>query len=341
MKAIDGEDVRVNAKTIEMRLADIWREEQEDEEHAVTRAALWNVVAHTWTSEEHASATEVLARASASVPQRTIVIRADPQGKSEMSSWISANCHVVGGGRQVCSEEVNIVASGERMQHVPPLVHSLLLPDMPVAVWWVGDLPGDHRAYAQSLLDPADRLIVDSSHFDSLADLELVSRIADQTITAPADLNWVRLEEWRAATAALFDPPSMRERLQAIRSIRVLCGGGPFFGDRAEALLYVSWIAAQTRVDVPFELVEDDAGAGIRSAEIHFEDGSNAMIRREAERGVVVASFDGNEVVVDCITRALAHDADDLIVRLLQRPEADPVYVKTLRSALSLASRLS
>ena len=340
-KAIDGGDVRVNAKTIEMRLADIWREEQEDEEQAVTRAALWNVVAHTWSAGEHARATEVLARASASVPQRTIVIRADPGGKADMSSWISANCHIVGGGRQVCSEEVNIVASGERVHHVPPLVHSLLLPDMPVAVWWVGDLPGDHHEYAQSLLDPADRLIVDSSHFNTLADLELVSRIAEQTITAPADFNWVRLEEWRAASAAVFDPPSMRERLRTIRSIRVLCGGGTFFGAISEALLYVSWIAAQTGVDVPFELIDDNAGAGIRSAEIHFQDGTSAMIRRDPERGVVVASAGGTDVAVDCITRALAHDTDELIVRLLQRPEADAVYVKTLRSALALASRLS
>jgi len=42
-KAIDGDDVRVNALTIEKRLADIWREEGEGEERAVTRAALWNV----------------------------------------------------------------------------------------------------------------------------------------------------------------------------------------------------------------------------------------------------------------------------------------------------------
>lgn len=338
MKAIDGEDVRVNAKTIELRLADIWREEQagEGEEHAVTRAALWNVVAHTWSADEHARATEVLSRASASVPQRTIVIRADPGGKSELSSWISANCHIVGGGRQVCSEEVNIVAAGERVGHVPPLVHSLLLPDMPVAVWWLGDLPGDHHDYAQSLLDPADRLIVDSSHFDSMADLELVSRIAEETITAPADLNWVRLEEWRAATAAVFDPVSMRERVRAIRSIRVVCGSGALFGERTEALLYLAWIAAQTGVEIPFELVGDEGGAGIRSAELSFQDGSSSVVRRDPEKGVVVATSGGTEVAVDAITRSRAKETEELVVRLLQRPEADDVYVKTLRSALSL-----
>ncbi|HKR63276.1 MAG TPA: glucose-6-phosphate dehydrogenase assembly protein OpcA [Thermoanaerobaculia bacterium] len=340
-KALNGEDVRVNAKTIEMRLADIWREEQhddEDGEQAITRAALWNVVAHTWSSDQHARATEVLARASATVPQRTIVIRADPRGASDMSSWISANCHMIGGGRQVCSEEVNIVASGERVQHVPPLVHSLLLPDMPVAVWWLGDLPSGHREYAQSLLDPADRLIVDSSQFDSVDDLELVSRIAEESITAPADLNWGRLEEWRAATAALFDPPSMRERLRAIRNVRMTGPHRRAFGDSVAPLLYVSWLVAQTGAEVPFEIADDDA---LRSVEFQFQDGTSAQIRRDAERGAIIANAGGTEITIDCITRALAQDAEDLIVSLLQRPEADHVYVKTLRSALTLAPRLS
>lgn len=340
MKAVDGGDVRVNLKTIEMRLADIWREEQEDEEQAVTRAALWNVVAHTWTSQDHAHATETLTRASEAVPQRTIVIRADPKGKSDISSWISANCHIVGGGRQVCSEEVNIVASGDRVQHVPPLVHALLLPDMPVAVWWLGDLPADHHAYADTLLGPADRLIVDSSHFDSVADLDLVSRIAEETVTAPADLNWARLEEWRAATAAVFDPPSMRDRLHTIRAIQLRGGRGSRLGQMAEPLLYVSWLAAHTSPDLSFELTEDDGGTGIRSAVIHFHDGSEAHIRRDPERGVVVANWGGTEVAVDSITRSCAHATDELIVRLLQRPEADRVYVKALRKARSLAARL-
>src|SRR6185436_16220950 len=98
----------------------------------------------------------------ASVPQRTIVIRANPAGDPEMSSWISANCHLLGAGKQVCSEEIAIVAGGERIHRVPPLVNALLIPDMPVAFWWIGDLPIEHEFYVEALLEPADRLIVDS-----------------------------------------------------------------------------------------------------------------------------------------------------------------------------------
>src|SRR5687767_11136322 len=332
-KAIDGEDVRVNAMTIEKRLADIWREEGEEDDRAVTRAALWNVVAHTWNAEQHAFATGILGRASASVPQRTIVIRADPRGSAELSSWISANCHLIGGGRQVCSEEIAIIAGGERVRHVPPLVSSLLLPDMPVAVWWVGDLPSDHHGYAETLLDPADRLIVDSSHFNSAADFDLVSRIAEKTITAPADLNWARIDEWRAATAALFDPPSMRKRLHAIRNVRVISGGGASLGELSEAVLYVSWLTAQTGREVSFEFAHEGSDAGIGAIEVHFDDGTMSRLQADRDRGVVVCA--------DSITRAATHDLENLIVRLLKRPEADRVYIKSLRVARDVAARVA
>ncbi len=330
-------DVHVDVSTIEKQLAELWRAEQHDPDKALTKAALWNVVAHTWTAEQHAHATEILARASASVPQRTIVIQADPRGDARMSSWISANCHLIAGGRQVCSEEVSIVASGDQIDHVPPLVNALLLPDMPVGVWWVGELPRDHHAYAETLLEPADRLIFDSAQFHGREDLELVARIAEETTTAPADLNWARIEEWRSATAALFDPAPMRERLQQISNVRVFSGGGTTFGALSEALLYVAWLSAQTGRELRFEFVREGDEAGIVAIELLFEDHSTAVMRGDRDRRVVISTSDRAEAALDCVTRALARDDEDLIVRLLKRPEADRVYLKALRIARRLA----
>jgi glucose-6-phosphate dehydrogenase assembly protein OpcA len=328
-----NDDVRVDVGAIEKQLAELWRAEKSENDDAVTRAALWNVVAHAWTSDQHAHATEMLALASASVPQRTIVVRSDPRGDAGISSWISANCHLIGGGRQVCSEEVSIVAAGERVHHVAPLVKALLLPDMPVAVWWLGDLPDDHHRYAETLLDPADRLIVDSSQFNSPSDLELVSRIAERTTTAPADLNWARLEEWRGATATLFDATAMRARLRGIKAVRVSLGGTGF-GATAGAVLYASWLSAQSGSEAELDVVPMDEGLGIRSVELIFDDSSTATIRRDREGGAVVASSDVSESRLDCIARPLAHSTEDLIVRLLKRPEADQVYLRALKGAL-------
>jgi glucose-6-phosphate dehydrogenase assembly protein OpcA len=187
-------DVAVDPNTIEKSLAELWRSSKEVADDALMRAALWNVVAHTCTSELQTLASEALGRASAAVPQRTIVIRSDPAAPPQIQSWISANCHLVGGGKQVCSEEIAIVAGGDRVHRVPPLVNALLIPDMPVALWWLGDLPNEHEDYVLTLLEPADRLIVDSVHFDSPADLMLINRVSEKTTTTPADLSWDRLE---------------------------------------------------------------------------------------------------------------------------------------------------
>lgn len=332
-QAVEGEDVRVDVTSIEKQLAELWRAEKSENGDAVTRAALWNVVAHTWNGTSHAHAAEVLAQASVAVPQRTIVIQSSPRGDAGISSWISTNCHLIGGGRQVCSEEVSIVAAGERVHHVPPLLKALLLPDMPVAVWWLGDLPNEQHDYVETLLDPADRLIVDSSQFNSLEDLALVSRIAGKTTTAPADLNWARLEEWRAATATLFDPAPMRDKMRSIRAIRVIGGGDGTFGSHAAALLYASWLIAQSGARADFEVVDEGDAPGIRGVELKFDDASQAVIRREREGGAVVAH---SETRLDCIARPLAHATDALIVRLLKRPEADRVYLRALKLAGTL-----
>lgn len=330
-------DLQVDVASIEKQLAQLWRQEKQDSATPMTKAALWNVVAHTWTSEQHAHVTDILSRASAKVPQRTIVVQAGPDGKAGIASWISANCHLIAGGRQVCSEEVSIVASGHLVDRVPPLVRALLLPDMPVALWWVGDLPDDRREYASALLEPADRLIYDSSFFDGRSDLDVVWHIAERTTTAPADLTWARIEEWRAATAALFDPASMRDRLSRIRTVRVYSGGGATFGELSEAVLYVSWLTAQTGRDVDFDFIREGGETGIVAVEIHFDDASIAVLRGDRNRRVVLSNTDGTETSLDCVTRSLARDEEDLIVRLLKRPEADRVYLKALDVARRVA----
>ena len=351
-------DVRVDVTAIEKSLAELWRNNKVDEDSdALTRAALWNVVAHTSNDEHRAQASDVLGKASASVPQRTIVVRSNPAAEADIASWISANCHLVGGGKQVCSEEIAIVAGGDRIHRVPPLVNALLIPDMPVAVWWIGDLPNEHEAYVEALLDPADRLIIDSVHFDSPADLALVSRVAERTTTAPADLNWVRLEEWRNAAASVFDPPHMRNRLETIRRVRVVSGASDsdLFGESIESLLFASWISSQVghhvdaagkiegaagTIDYSFERRRQDTDVGsLTFVEIGFEDGSAASIARDRERGVLTANVDGS-ICVPSVTRAASQRLDELIVRQLKRTDGDRVLVRVLPIATRLARRL-
>ena len=342
-----GEDLKVDYTSIEQTLAELWRVEKQEHDNAVTRAALWNVVAHSATPEHHTQASETLSKASIAVPQRTIVVRANPAAPTEMTSWISANCHLLGEGKQVCSEEIAIVAGGDRVARVPPLVSALLIPDMPVAVWWVGDLPHDNADYVNALLEPADRLIVDSSAFDNPADLELVARVAQKTITAPADLNWIRLEEWRIATASLFDPPEMRSKLAHVRRIRILTDTMQqnFFGERIEGLLFSSWILAQAgchidRVELEIE-ERQSLRRGLLRVEVTMEDNSVAFIERDLERGVLATRYDGHITIPDGVTRARKRTTDQLIVRELKDPSSDRLLLKVLPVSVELAKRVA
>ena len=337
-RATSGE-VRVDYSAIERTLAEMWRADGTDAQHTVTRAALWNVVAHTVTPQHHSHASETLGKAAAAVPQRTIIVRADPDSDDELSSWISANCHLGGEGKRVCSEEIAIVAGGKRVARVPPLVSALLIPDMPVAMWWVGDLPHENAEYVHTLLDPADRLIVDSVHFNDPADLEIVQRVADDTGTAPADLNWIRLEEWRAATASVFDSLEMREKIRSLRRVRIVANVADesYFGERIESLFFASWLMTQSdaEVDCTFDLRLSDK-RGLVRVELEME-GSKATIGRDPERCVLSTNIDGHITIPDAVTRSHAKNVDELIVRVLKQPGSDRLLPKILPVTIQLA----
>ncbi|HEX9163505.1 MAG TPA: OpcA/G6PD domain-containing protein, partial [Thermoanaerobaculia bacterium] len=221
--------------------------------------------------------------------------------------------------------------------------------DMPVAVWWLGDLPNEEHDYVETLLDCADRLIVDSSQFDSVADLVWLDEIAKRTTTAPADLNWVRLEDWRLAAAMLFDPQEMRDRLRSIRrlSIAATGGGETLFGYSIESLYFAGWMNAQAGVDrigdieYAFDLEPQSEHAGALSrVRMEFDDHSEVLIARDSAKGVLQTQVDGVALPLNCVTRVLGRATPELIVRQLKRPEADRVFVKALPIAAQLAARL-
>ena len=161
------------------------------------------------------------------------------------------------------------------------------------------------------------------------------------------------------ATATVFDPPSLRARLRSVRKVRVVSGVSEetYFGQRAGALLFTSWLSAQLdhHVDSPglgegpqgvFEYAfesrrqSNDIGC-VAFVELRFNDGSTASIRRDRDRGVLLANVDGTESVPESITRAFACEVPDLIARQLKRQQPDPVYLKSLPIASRLAKRVN
>src|SRR5207245_10835257 len=99
-------------------------------------------------------------------PSREIVVRADRGARPGMEAQIEMHCHlpIADGASQVSYEQILVRARGDSDERLASAVIPLLVPDLPVFLWWTGTPPIGARKFNE-LLGPADRLIVDSSDF--------------------------------------------------------------------------------------------------------------------------------------------------------------------------------
>jgi glucose-6-phosphate dehydrogenase assembly protein OpcA len=119
---------------------------------------------------------------------------------------------------------------------LPSAVMSLLVPDLPVFLWWQG--PFGEGSLAGELAKLASRVIVDSGE----CGLEGVSA-ARLMAGSVADLAWAGLLPWRDAVAGLFDGPSEVKALERIAAVDVR-------GPENEARLMAGWMRSALESEI-------------------------------------------------------------------------------------------
>jgi glucose-6-phosphate dehydrogenase assembly protein OpcA len=195
------------------------------------RAITLNLIVHAPDAERVDTAIEALEHVGPSHPLRAIV--ATP-GDGDLRASVASSCWVGASDRQVCSERVLVEAHAKAL---PSAVTSLLVPDLPVFLWWQG--PFTHEeGLSGALASLASRLIVDSGE----CGLEgvLAARLLAPSV---ADLVWSGLHPWRDAVAGLFDGPSEVKALQRIRAVDVR-------GPENEARLMAGWLRSALAADI-------------------------------------------------------------------------------------------
>jgi glucose-6-phosphate dehydrogenase assembly protein OpcA len=244
-----GQRAHVDIRAIERELTELWKHIAEDSEkrQAVTRICVLNLVVVTLGGRAAERATETVARLMARYPNRAIVINAVPSAQEEfLDAWVQAHCQMPGPGRpQVCGEQVTIEARGAAVDRVPGTILPLLVPDVPVVLWWPrGEPLADPRFVKLSSL--VDRVILDSATFVSPeAGLVALSQLIGAT-TAISDLSWSRLTPWRELTAQFFDVPALAPHLAEIERVIIEYEAQPgAVTDRSQALLLVGWLASR------------------------------------------------------------------------------------------------
>ncbi|MCU0483354.1 MAG: glucose-6-phosphate dehydrogenase assembly protein OpcA, partial [Chloroflexi bacterium] len=128
------------------------------------RSSVLNLVAVARRPEIGQRVAAEIATLTGRHPSRTLVLLpSDPDGPAWFRARVRAYCMVAReGSAETCSELVYAEAGGETGRHLAAVVAPLLVHDLPVALWWPGDMPIGTRL-ADDLVDLADRLIVDGS----------------------------------------------------------------------------------------------------------------------------------------------------------------------------------
>jgi glucose-6-phosphate dehydrogenase assembly protein OpcA len=195
------------------------------------------------TDEESASqVTSSVSKLAGRYPARAIVFVADPEGERNVDVQLSAFCNVRGGGgAQVCAEQVTIHAEGQPATHLESFAGPLLIPDLPVFLWYPGEFSPNSAGFA-AMAKLADRVILDSAAGENREGClrEIAALLEDPATPAIGDLQWVGLSPWRSLLADTFGSPERAGELEKIERVEVLYASG---GEN-RALLLTGWLAS-------------------------------------------------------------------------------------------------
>jgi len=231
----------------------------------VARACVLNLVVFA-TRENHARrAAATIDVLAARHPSRAIIVVTDRVPRDDTAE-LEMHCHLPapGGSQQVSCEQILIRARGDSDRRLASAVIPLLLPDLPVFLWWTETPPLD-APYFDGLLSLADRLIVDSADFArpdrTLPRLHAVAR-AGHGRYGVTDFNWTRITAWRELISQFFDVPDWRPFLDGITGIRA---GFAVEADGREvhpsqALLFIGWLASRLGWVARDSLAPSEAG---------------------------------------------------------------------------------
>jgi hypothetical protein len=165
-------------------------------------------------------------------PSRTVILVPERERPDGVDARLWMRCFPAG-QREICGEVVELHLCGERSLAPASIVVPLAIADLPIFLRWRGE-PAFGTPVLDQLVDLADRLIVDSSEWETLRYRELGSLVGE---TAISDLVWARLAPIRRALAACWPQ---------IASAEIAIAGPP-----AAATLLRAWLSARLHIVLP------------------------------------------------------------------------------------------
>jgi glucose-6-phosphate dehydrogenase assembly protein OpcA len=194
-----------------------------------------NLVVVPCSDRRAADVEKALDRLGAHTPSRTLGLR--EHGHDRVDATVLMECSAPTGAGEVglCHDRVALTMNATRLEHSASLLAPLLVSDLPTVLW----LPEPGVAVPdEALLDRAQYVLVDSGPGGEGVLMKLAELAGGIRVH---DFAWGRLQYWRAATAAAFEPVERRRLLPAVGEVKLRyeplgLGAG---------LLLAGWIAAR------------------------------------------------------------------------------------------------
>lgn len=247
----------LDVESIERTLEKLWQETAYDSEHLVADAVLRTRAADlmVFLKDESllAQTHQIISELATYHPCRAVLMAGDRTApKRDIEMYVSAHysSEKRAESSSLCCEEITLTARGEFVSELPSAAVPLLVPDLPVFLWWRDETGAEEKVFGQ-LCQAADRLIIDSAdspdpavHIDSVARKLKLAR--DEEIVL-SDINWARLIPWRASLAHFYDVQGCHAALDQIDHVRIDFTGEPETGSlaSAQALLIAGWLASR------------------------------------------------------------------------------------------------
>ena len=239
----------VELSEIHKGLTTLWREIGGE---TATRVCTTNLIVCLGDRSRLDEAIEASRLASQEHPLRAIFLQAEPEAEEHTThGQVSGHCRLSDSGDvHICCEQIVLTAKGQAVERLPASVASLLVPDLPVVLWWMGKPPfGDEGM--DRLLEISDRLILDSREF---GDLLAVAQAAEKRPqVGVGDLNWFRIRQWREMTAEVFDDSRFLPYLWQIANldVRYAANGSK---NSSQAALFAGWFVSRTKRTIPISI---------------------------------------------------------------------------------------
>jgi len=342
-----GRQLAVDTTAIERELACLWKAASGvggGSSPAIIRACQLNLIVACASAEETGRAASAVAEVIRLHPSRVLMAVVDAADRSNrLQASISAHCALAAGaerGSHVCCEQITLTASSSAIPRLAAAVLPLLVPDLPVVLWWPGD-PDLEADLAADLTDAADRVVVDSRRFSNPASSMRRLSVQDCPVS---DLAWHRLRGWRELTAGFFDGEAAETYPPRLEKVLVEYAGAG--REISEAALLGSWVASCLKwgdrpgpvgkIALQARSESDQAPGSVLSLTLEAP-GASFSLRREGGAEFVASSMTIDRgASISRLARVACRDEATLLSRSLDAGGRDTVYEEAVDRAVRM-----